>query len=392
MRIYAMDQLVLADKKRCVAALAFALPRMESWPVLQHACDVTVKLHDFSLLNVLVCSLDRPATTFTPRDRPEAKAITQLSGRPLDALLLDALSGPQELAVKIAALDLLCQLEDSSHLQKRLRSLPPGDSFLDDIRWSIELFNFVPMGTNQVSWMRYLRQDRYANTIIHAAHAHQTLLNQPDYHFAPRFVHLLANLDVQPVILAMSRQQLLDDLRNRLAPLTHVNRTPEYEHAADDVDESLAPNLSKLSRCDLLTIRQLLIFLPNPALRQALQRAGLADRADTSSEHGGLLFLRPTDDGITATIYPPLFSTSDFQYIPSTKLYTDAADALAMFHFHYQQSHNAEKAGPGEGDLRSAAKNLFTGVVITSIDDHRFDVDYFNPDGAVVDLGVYTAP
>jgi hypothetical protein len=390
MRMYAMDQLADADRGRCIDALAFALPRMESWPVLTHACELAVTLHDPKLLNALVCSLDRPATRYARRDRPEAKAIVKLSGHALDVTLLAALSGTHDRAVKIAALDVLREVEEPQTLRKSLQTIPPGDPFVDDLRWSIATFDYIPRGPNEVLWMHQLHQDRYAETIRHAAHAHQMLLSQANYVFAPRFVQLLASMDDQPATLTFPRDPLVADLQTRLAALKHVRRTPAYEHAADDVDESLTANLSKLSRCDLLAIHELLVFLPDATLRQTLYRAGLTDQADTSSEHGGLLFLRPADAGVVATVYPPLFSTSDFQYIPSSRLYADAAGALAMFHFHYQQSHNGEKAGPGEGDLQSAAKNLYTGVVITSIDERHFNVDYFNPNGAVVDLGVYS--
>ncbi len=214
---------------------------------------------------------------------------------------------------------------------------------------------------------------------------------QGDYHFAPRFVELLAHADFNRSMLDLSRQQLLDDLTIRLAQLRHVAREPSYPHAPDDIDESLAANVNKLSRCDLLAIRALLSHLPDAELSHTLYHMGLDDLADTTSEHGGLLHLKPTQDGITVTIYPPLLANNDTRYVPTMKLYAQGACALAFFHFHFQQLDNQAKAGPGEGDIKSAAQNLYTGVVITAVGKNYFNVDYFNPDGAVVDLGVYHA-
>jgi len=56
---------------------------------------------------------------------------------------------------------------------------------------------------------------------------------------------------------------------------------------------------------------------------------------------------------------------------------------------HFQKAGNAEHAGPGVGDLEFARVTRTSCIVFTSIDDRSFDVDYYNHEGAVVDLGIY---
>ena len=87
--------------------------------------------------------------------------------------------------------------------------------------------------------------------------------------------------------------------------------------------------------------------------------------------------------------YAALIATSDLQYIPSNDLFRDTPKSLAQYHFHFQQIHNEGRAGPGEGDLNYARRLRVNCVVITSTNDHEINLDYYTPNGAVVDLGVY---
>jgi len=391
-RMAALDQLFASDPPRCIQALATALPQMESWPVLEHACTLAVRLADRRLSGPLTLSLARPATSYGRRQRPEALALEHLCGQPLEDALLQVLRAATGNATRTAALDMLRELQPPGTLAKELLALPESNPFLDDVRWAIGHFDYIPQGSNEALWLRQLRQPRYDQTVARAAQAHRRLAGQSDYYFAPRFVHILAHCATNEPALALTRPQLLADLAATLATLKHISREPTYPHAPDDVPDTLAANATRLSRCDLLLLRTLLRYLPDPALRQELYRQGLEDMADKTSEHGGLLQLRPDGGGIVSTIYPPLITGNDLRYVPTMHLYAQAADALAFFHFHFQQSDNQPNAGPGAGDLDSVAHNLYTGVVITAVGPGRFNVDYFNPQGAVVDLGVYATP
>src|SRR4051812_41030511 len=82
-------------------------------------------------------------------------------------------------------------------------------------------------------------------------------------------------------------------------------------------------------------------------------RQGQNDMSDATTEHGGLLafqnVLRPT---LFITPYPPAYANGDFEYNTDDKLLRQMPLGVALYHFHFQQVHNQERAGPGEGDLR----------------------------------------
>ncbi len=154
MRIYAMDQLAQSDAPRCAHALERYLPQFEAWPVLKHACELAVKLGDLHLTDALVRSLDRPAKINARPDRPEAHALALLAGKPMNVVLMQTLTDSQDKATRIAALDLLRELQDPHDLFPKLLATTGNDPLLVDVRWSIQNFDYVPKGSNEVLWLR----------------------------------------------------------------------------------------------------------------------------------------------------------------------------------------------------------------------------------------------
>ena len=398
MRIYALDQLADANPARAGHALELYLPRFEG-PVLDHACQLAVTLGDARLIAPLTRSLARRApprsqppmqTLDDYTSRPEWPASEKLAGqKPGDAVcaLRDSATDP---SVRIAALDILQAITSRDAIAARLATIDRHDPWLDDLRWYMNLFNTPPVGPTENGWMQYLHRPEFAALVNRAAERHRQLAQNPDYLFAPRFIALLAYTD--SASLHMTKLALLNDLSQRLAPLKHINRPPQYDHAPDDIDESLAANRDKLTLCDLFAIHLLLDALADPATIKEFHRQGLDDLSDTTTEHGGLLTLQNiTRPQLVITLYPPYFVANDFQYIASDKLLRETAAGIAQYHFHFQQIHNEERAGPGTGDLDYANTQHCTCVVITSIDTRKVNIDYYTPNNAVVDLGVYEA-
>jgi hypothetical protein len=201
----------------------------------------------------------------------------------------------------------------------------------------------------------------------------------------PRFAATLAATDVSTA--TMSRQALQTSIESRLATLRHARREPSSPNAPDDNPETVRHNQRRLSRGDLLTIRLLLEGLSQQSVLRQLDQLARADRADKTSEHGGVLVWE--NGSLRAESVPPWLVGHDMAYIASDQLMARAKSALAIFHFHAQQPDNAEIAGPGVGDLRFAATVKTSCVVITTLTGGEMDVDYYNPEGAVVDLGIY---
>jgi len=396
MRVYALDQLAAADPERLAGLLAECLPDFTG-SVLDHACGLAGDLHDQRLVAPLIRSLDRmrpPEEGRPPGPRPEEAALAVLSGKPLPETLASVALHDARLRSRVAALDLLPSAfapRDPRNWFLELR-VPEGDVWLANIRsWTLS-FGTPPVGINEHAWVQTLYEPANGGLLAQALAHHRLLADQPDYVAAPRFVQTLALTD--EAALRRTRGQLLSDLQARLAPLRHVRREPSSPGAIDDVPETLASCEPLLSRCDLFNLGHLLDALAAPATRAEILRRGLEDRADTTTEHGGVLSLRSAGD-LTITVIPPMVTGNDRAYVTSDKALALAPTSLALFHFHFQKADNAELAGPGAGDLQFARAMRVSCVVISSIDDRSFDVDYYNPQGAVVDLGIYavlTAP
>jgi hypothetical protein len=207
---------------------------------------------------------------------------------------------------------------------------------------------------------------------------------------APRFAGVLAAVGTP----LPDRATLLADVRARLGTLSHVRREPSSPGAIDDNPETLSANASRLSRGDLLAIRLLLNGLRSPATQAEILRMVREDHADTTSEHGGVITVPPISagGGIRFMVIPPMLTGRDTEYITPDDALRRAATSIALFHIHAHEIENAAFAGPGVGDLRFARTQQMTCVVITSLSATSFDVDYYNPDGAVVDLGIYHVP
>ncbi|HVS71298.1 MAG TPA: hypothetical protein VHQ47_08595 [Phycisphaerae bacterium] len=396
MREYALDQLAAADPARCANALILYLPRMTG-DVLAHACAAAKALGDPRLLDPLARSLARmsgpPREPGNANDRPELPAITALSGKPAVDALYDLLATSTDTSVQIAALDSLEVLLPADQVVKRVAQLQPGQdasaAFVTDEQWWASAFGTLPLGENECRWVQTLHRPENAGMVERAIAAHHELAGQTDYVAAPRFVAVLAAMDADGGALKMTRQQLLDALAAALAAVPHAHRAPAYAGAPDDVPDTLAANAAKLSRGDLLTLRLLLATLP--AALPALYQQGIDDLSDTNTEHGGLLKISEgSPPALTPTIYPPTLTDGNFTYLTPESLIRDTPLGIAQYHFHFQQIHNEDRAGPGAGDLsyiRSAACN---GVVITSVDTRQVNVDFYTSAGAVVDIGTYT--
>jgi hypothetical protein len=392
MRIYALDQ--LADAGRLGRPLVLHLPRMEG-AVLAHACELAVKEGNEAAVDPLVRSMERGlADGGDLKARPEWRAIEQLGGRAVEETLYNRLAGATDRSVRTAALDLLPSVQPPEQVKERLKAMGGGDTWLSDLQWWVRSFDGLPFGENETSWVGFLHRPEQAPLVARALERHGRLRSgggAPDYVAAPRFVHTLAYIDDET--LGLSREALLAQIGTRLSAMPHVRRQPEYAGAADDVEDRLEAQAARLSRGDLLAIILLLRALEDGGNLSELHRLGLADLADTTTEHGGLLaFINIQRPTLTIRPFAPLYANNNFEYVASDRLLLETPNAVAQYHFHYQQIRNAERAGPGSGDMAYARRARCTCVVITSTNTREFNVDYYTPTGAVVDLGTYRVP
>ena len=105
------------------------------------------------------------------------------------------------------------------------------------------------------------------------------------------------------------------------------------------------------------------------------------------TEIGGLCFL--AGGGLVFKSYDPGRCLGDNQYVESPLMMSEAVYSLARWHCHADSWRGRELAGPGPDDLRYAAYLDSPVVVITYVNDKTCNIDYFTPEGIVIDLGNY---
>ena len=195
----------------------------------------------------------------------------------------------------------------------------------------------------------------------------------------------------RPDLLNRPASSLYADLQRRLAQAQTHARTRQGDPVADHPHQ-LAAWQDELVWADLLVIHLFAEMLEERDIVDRWFAQADADLADRTTEYGGLIRLKPPDDGSASrpgpVLYEPTVRRHANAYYPPATLILDGYTALAHYHFHAQRHDNRRHAGPSEGDLRVIGdRQQYNGLVLTFIDRDRLNIDYYQQGGVVVDLG-----
>jgi len=123
------------------------------------------------------------------------------------------------------------------------------------------------------------------------------------------------------------------------------------------------------------------------------------DRRDETTEYGGTVDASPTDlpgqrAVMRAVLYQPRPGqrVSDTTFIASDDMISASDRSLAHFHYHAAERNNAAYAGPSLEDMEYASRFGRSCLVVTSLGSDELAVDYYQPGGIVIDLGLIAAP
>jgi len=229
-----------------------------------------------------------------------------------------------------------------------------------------------------------------------------TVFATQGYVFHPRDLHLLERLGGDAARPPLTRQQLVEAIGQTLAVREHVNiasaapetdvlppRRPVAGGAIDDFNT----NLARLTQADLWNLMLIQEMLARPDVQRGLVVAARDDRADTTTAWGGLI-VYDNDKGHADMIRyktPAATGRSDFRHAFNPKAIEAGRDALARFQFHFEKADNTLRAGPTACDLDDAASFNAYGLILTTVHDGRdYCAHYYNPQGVIVSLGVYS--
>lgn len=189
-------------------------------------------------------------------------------------------------------------------------------------------------------------------------------------------------------LLSQSRTQLLDRLEETLAGREHYKRTAEKRVLDQPRREKLSEWSGVLSWGDLLTIHVVDQAVHQQSIIDRLYEQVGIDRDDRTTEYGGVLESAEGDSFRILLFRPRVRDRkSDTEFVASEDMIRYADRALAFYHQHVQSGVETQHAGPSEADLIFAARSGRTCVVFTAAGKSGLNIDLYQPNSVVIDLG-----
>jgi len=400
------------DAKQMASMLIWREP---SVVVIAFICDRAVANNWTDFTPSIVRSFSRVMPLVKDQDRPERAALMALHpDRSLAEVVFGVFLRPEIEGrtydadwgerTRMDAWDLLQRLDGRGVLRAQL--LVGSEATIADargvpvvraLRAGREALRAVPRTSEELRWLLRLNDAQNAQNLAWWREAARAIRDLPEskretleLRHAEAIRWAAAN---RTDLVAMSREELLDELRTRTESRTRFPRREGVASFRGVRSESVEFWADQMSWADALTVLVVDEALQTPEFARAVFGFAEIDREDRTTEYGGVLEWTPQGRWRLA-LYPPRASDrrGDDVFVASVEM-TEASDrALAHFHLHAQRVDMRAFAGPSSGDLQYAARSGRTCVVFTSIDARTMNMDVFTPDGVVIDLGTLTRP
>jgi hypothetical protein len=212
--------------------------------------------------------------------------------------------------------------------------------------------------------------------------------------------YVIKNLKNREDLTLISQPEYLKKaLIEKLKGLSHTYRDVKTPYGEPLYNES-AENVHKLSHSQLIRVYLLMEALEkNEKLRNEIGELLERDSKDSFTEYGGLI--RFDEKG--ELVFLPIESEHAKERDQSkSNMYMMPHSAyeiphVAEFHLHAKSKNSLEHAGPSAGDYynfifatrsRSRRQNRHW-IIVTKLDESRFNVDYLGKGPVVLDLGNY---
>lgn len=417
--------------------LRLRLPTETQWPVIDDVCKaIAARAGDPAwreLSGALVRSYARRVPTPPDADRPERAALLALyPGESIEQIAFNIYLRPQgevnsgelpgqtpELIEKQrqAAWELLGRLDaDGGKRAAMLASAPSDEPALRPIVRCARELKVVPVTGSELSWLGRLIEGADAAGGSGDGGAWWSEASAAVARLDSEQLKGLQLRHIEPARwaaknkqewLSAGRSALLTELESRLEGRRKWRKTADMGESGRLSKEMLKDWRDELAWGDALTILVIDEALRSPGVVTELFQQAQADRADTSTEHGGGIWAvdavpggaaapkwRPSGTGtmFLARAYNPRPGqrVNDRTYTAPEELFVaegSGGRSLCHYHFHVQTDNNADYAGPGFGDIEYASTHGRACLVFTGVRKGVLNADYYHRGGVMIDLG-----
>lgn len=430
LRIRIMEKLLgdpdednLADSR---AMARLMIPKEPSRAMLVYLCSVVGARGWDDFTGPLIRSYARPLLLVPDKERSERGALAALfPDRSVERTVYEAFVRPPPMdpipgidvveRLRTDAWDLLGRLDPSGSIRLQAineTDVPADDAILTAIQRASREVGAIPISGSEIPWLvSLLSPDKPANTAwwSEVSSLSARLNSEQRTRLALRHLeplrwaarHRAAWMDSTRASLTATLEARL---KGRQTHRRAIDQTSNRKPVRQDLDTWRAA----LSWGDLLAILVIDEALSDPGIRAQIFRHMILDHQDKQTEYGGLLedaahsasdtswardAASPTS-AWRARLFPPRTSQrySDEQFVASADMMNAADLSLAIYHFHAQRFRNEVYAGPSDGDLEFATSSGRSCIVFTCIGEDILNVDYYQPGGAILDLGDIRRP
>lgn len=326
------------------------------------------------------------ANTKSPGEQGYRDAVRQISGKPWNVTLLDALNSPTFTA-RGEAFEILRRRVSPGTLSGQIRAMTAKTDAITALQDFIDSFDYLPSTGGQLRTSELIFRVR-RDMLPDAAKLCFEWNRSYKYKFDIRDFHLMSRLARDPLRTNLKRTQLVLDIGRALRTRRHVRQKSASNSARNN--DNFWLQVDKLSMADLWNIYLINEMLSRPRVRVSLRLMADGDLADSHSAWGGLIFYQ--NGQAEAILYPPDPDTgsNDQTYQPTQRLTTDERDSLCRFIGHFDRVRNSSRAGPSDGELAEAKTENFYGLTLTRLSKNSFCAHYYSPTGVVVSLGKFS--
>lgn len=405
-RLAALQEL-LADEPNITDTrnmMRLMLPTETNWNVIEFLGNTGADRGWTDLTTALVRCWARPVDEPTDDQRPERKAIEQLHpSRAAEDVVFAVFAGDPSLGPETRGMAdsrereqqdawaLLRRLDRSGERTVALLAQPGSasdDATLGTLRSAARELGVIPDSPEQVAWVTRLRTEPFAAVWSQSAAAVGALSAEQRRGLSLRHIMgvrwAAAN---RSAWMQASREDLLTNLESSLEGRKKYLRAAAAT-AGSRQPESLRTWREKMCWGDALLCLIAAEASEDSGLTAILLTQSEDDRRDTSTEYGGVI-----DGGATGGFAVRLFQPrpaqrmGDRRFIAPSEMIDQGVDSIFHYHLHCTSADNADYAGPSDDDIAYAKRQGRSCLVFTCVSRESMNVDYYQGDGVVIDLG-----